>query len=188
MTGAYSTGKTSLAAKLAEALSADGFAVALLPDVGRTCPLPLNNNQTDDASLWLLATQVSREIASQSSDVDLLICDRGIPDVLAHHEEVRARSSAGRVELLQPFLREWLKTYDLILFSRVDQAIPIEADDLRNEDPDYRTLLDGYAARVLTGVPNVFELPIGAAERLTYAREAATRWLSRSSLASRSST
>ncbi len=57
ITGAFSTGKTSLVDSLADALTGLGLTVARVPDVARNCPVPLNTGQTDDASLWLLMSK-----------------------------------------------------------------------------------------------------------------------------------
>jgi nicotinamide riboside kinase len=180
ITGAFSTGKTSLVASLADALISSGLTVARVPDVSRGCPVPLNRDQTDDASLWLLTTQISREIAASLGQEAVMLCDRGVPDVLAHHLEVQARNDDGKIRLLAPFLDNWLETYDLIFFSRLDEEIPIVPDGLRIEDAAYRTMLDGFAAEILSGRKQVYELPFGEAQRLDYARETVTRFLSSS--------
>jgi nicotinamide riboside kinase len=180
VTGAFSTGKTSLVESLADALIGLGLTVARVPDVARNCPVSLNANQTDDASLWLLTTQVSREIAAALGPEQVMLCDRGVPDVLAHHFEVLALNGGGRVRLLDRFLDSWLGTYDLILFSRVDESVPIVRDGLRAEDAGYRTMLDDFAARVLSGRKRVHELPFGKSQRLDYAREVVIRCLSSS--------
>ncbi len=127
-----------------------------------------------------LMTQVSREIAAALGPEQVMLCDRGVPDVLAHHFEVQARKGGNRVRLLDRFLNSWLGTYDLILFSRVDESVPIVRDGLRAEDAAYRRTLDGHAAGVLSGRKGVHELPFGEFQRLDYAREIVTRCLSSS--------
>jgi len=180
VTGAFSTGKTTLVGALAAALVGSGFTVARLADVARSCPVPLNSDQTDDASLWLLTTQVAREIAAALGPEQVLLCDRGVPDVLAHHLEVRDRDGASTVALLDRFLDSWLETYDVILFSRVDESIPIVSDGLRVGDPTYRRMLDDYASKILSGRKGVHELPFGECPRLHYAREIVARSLTSS--------
>ncbi|HEV2567912.1 ATP-binding protein [Sphingomonas sp.] len=182
VTGAYSTGKTGLVNSIGPALQAHGLQVDILPDTARTCPFPLNKEQTGAASLWLIGTQISREIERSAAVPDILICDRGVPDVLAHDLEAYRSGRGSGLELLKPFLAEWTRTYDLLLLSRVDRGIPVEPDGLRVEDPEYRDLLDGLAAEVLLGVAGVLELPPGPEDRLVYAREAILARLSKSSV------
>lgn len=175
VTGAYSTGKSTLVDALAMALLASGRTVAKVPDVARGSPVPLNAAQNADASLWLIATQVAREVEAAQGPEEVMLCDRGVPDVLAHDLDLAA--SGGWVAPLRPFLDRWLSSYDLLLFARIDERIPIAADGLRVEDPAYRTRLDRCAAAVLDGRQGVSELPLGSAERLAYAIEAIERSL-----------
>ena len=175
VTGAYSTGKTTLARDLRSALADRGVSCRLVPDVSRQCPLPLNTEQADDTSLWLIGSQIAGEIEAVAEAPDIVLCDRGIPDILAHQQDVASRRPAGSVALLRPFLDHWLSTYVLFLFSRVDETVPIERDGLRDPDPNYRTLLDGFAAGVLKGLSDVVTLPFDESERLNVALQAISR-------------
>src|SRR5438046_1871174 len=103
VTGAYSTGKTTLVDVLAGALARDGISREVLPDISRRCPMPLNTSQTDDTTLWLIGSQVSGEVAAAATGAEVILCDRGIPDILSHHLEVLARRPERRVEMLRPF-------------------------------------------------------------------------------------
>ncbi len=176
ITGAYSTGKTGLVDALCSDLRSIGRTVARVPDVARNCPVPLNTDQNADATLWLITTQVAREIEASLGKEDVMLCDRGLPDVLAHDLDVKG-TGGDWVRPLQPFLDLWLPTYDLLLFARVDERVPVAGDGLRVEDPVYRSRLDRCAESVLAGRPGVLELPHGASERLSYARDAVMRSL-----------
>lgn len=178
VTGAFSTGKTSLVDALSSDLIAWGLTVAKVPDVARDCALPLNEDQTEEATLWLLTTQIAHEVEAAFGPEMVMLCDRGVPDVLAHYLDLGSSNKAEWADLLKPFLDSWLSTYDLILFSRIDETIPIASDGLRTEDSAYRTRLDQLADRVLFGLANVDELPSDSAQRLRYAREAIVRSLS----------
>ena len=101
-----------------------------------------------------------------------MLCDRGVPDILAHHLKVEAKARGSRVSLLRLFLQEWLGSYDLLLFSRIEPSLPIVPDGLRVEDPAYRIELDESAAKVLEGLERVIELPGGRTERAVYAFDA----------------
>jgi nicotinamide riboside kinase len=178
ITGAYSTGKTTLLEALLADLRASGLEVATVPDVARGCPVPLNAAQTEDATLWLLTTQVSREIQAGLGPEAVILCDRGVPDVLAHHLDL-ADKQEGLVAALNPFLSSWLLTYDLILYSRVDEGVPILPDGVRTVDAAYRSRLAACAEKVVAHIEGVQVLPFGDLERLTYAREAVLRSLER---------
>lgn len=175
VTGAYCTGKTTHAQDLQVALADRGHSCVLLPDVARQCPLPLNADQTEATSLWLFGNQVAAEIGAHFARPDFVLCDRGIPDIMTHHADLEARCTDGPVGLLLPFFDYWLSTYDLILFSRVDETLLIEADGIRDTDASYRTRLDSLAAASLTGRSNVVLLPSRRGERLEVSLQAISR-------------
>jgi len=182
ITGAFSTGKTELINDLTLQLRGEGVSVAVTPDVGRNCPMPLNSDQTVESTIWLLTTQVSCEILALGGSAQVLLCDRGVPDVLAHHLDI---AKAGRdpeewIEALAPFLKRWLATYDLILFSQIDETIPIAVDGLRDVDEEYRSRLELLARTVLKGEPAVEVLPFGRLERSIYSSQSVRRLLARS--------
>jgi hypothetical protein len=83
-------------------------------------------------------------------ELDILICDRGVPDILAHHEEVRARNlPTARSDLLRPFLFEWCKTYDLTFLLKIDVNIPTEVDQLRVANDQFREEMQALSEKVL---------------------------------------
>lgn len=178
VTGAYSTGKSMLVSALSGALCDDGLSVEVLSDVARDCPIALNCEQTEEATLWLLSTQIAREIEAAQRQCDIILCDRGIPDIRAHFQDVATRAKSHFVSRMAPFLDAWMAQYDLILLSRVDPTCPVEADGLRVADPLYRASLDVYAAEGLQGYDNVQELPYGFEKRVDYALDAIRRCLS----------
>ncbi len=177
VTGAFSTGKTTLVAALEENLERAGVAVTHLIDLARECPLPLNEMQNDEASLWLLTTQISREIEASQRTEDVLLCDRGVPDIFAHLLDHSGSHGADWLETIVPFVNKWITTYDVVLFSRVDEMIAIVPDGLRSEDAAYRTRLDKRAIEALSLRSNVIELDNAFKVRLAQALEAIKRFL-----------
>lgn len=180
VTGAYSTGKTGLVDTLHFALTSSNRTVVRVPDVARQCPVPLNTEQNANATLWLIATQISREIEAGQGSEDVMLCDRGVPDVLAHDLDLNLDLANGErswIPLLNPLLKQWMLTYDLLLLARVDEQTPIATDGVRVEDAAYRTRLDHCAVSVLAGTLGVEELPLGGPERVAYALAAVERAL-----------
>jgi predicted ATPase len=172
VTGAFSTGKTSLVDALEPALLARGLSVLRLEDVARTCPFPLNEGQTDEASAWLATTQVSRELQAAAASPDIVLCDRGVPDILAHQEDLRATGRGGLLETMRQFLERWCGTYSVVLASRVDPSIPPEEDGLRFADAAYRARLAHRAETVLSRFAKPVWLHHDPSARLTQALDA----------------
>lgn len=177
ITGAFSTGKSTFAAALEENLQGRGFEIRSLPDPARDCPLPLNLAQTSLSSIWLAAAQLKREVEVMDRFDGIAICDRGIPDILAHDLDCKISKNAQTIEeaeggdfgLFIPFLKRWCLTYDIILKSCVDSDIPPAVDGVRLPDSVYRDRLDRAADRVLADLPKVIKLPHDLNQRLLLA-------------------
>jgi nicotinamide riboside kinase len=169
ITGAFSTGKSELVSNLAVELDKDGISVTLLSDVARGCPLPLNDEQTDETSVWLAMTQVAREMLAAAENKEIILCDRGIPDILAHQEHAYGLAPILRLGTLRPFLVEWCSTYDIILATKVDETLPVVADGIRVESNEYRRLLGDRSEAILRSVGHSVVLPNNLKERLVYA-------------------
>jgi energy-coupling factor transporter ATP-binding protein EcfA2 len=170
VTGPFSTGKSTLVDSLA-AMLRPRYSVALVPDVARQCPFAINRHQEEEGTLWLLTKQVSAELENSLQRPDVLLCDRGVPDICAHLEEARTRGAAlARADLLKPFLIEWCRTYELVLVSRVDSGIPVLDDHVRELDQGFRAEMEAFSDLVLAQfAPNAKKLPQSPDEPLAIA-------------------
>lgn len=165
VTGAYSTGKSTIVSLVAQHLKATGLKVMILDDVARSSPYLLNKDQDADGTIWLATTQISRELHSMKTANDIVICDRGVPDILAHNSNADS-CNGGILNTILPFLMEWTMTYDIIFLSDVNKAIPIAPDGLRILDEEYRNRMGICACLALEGRSDIIELPHDEGERL----------------------
>ena len=171
VTGAFSTGKTTLIEALDLALRTRQFRVTLVPDVARSCPFPLNQQQTDAASIWLTTTQISRELSASAASPEIILCDRGIPDILAHQEDLLSSGRGAGLEPMRPFLEKWCGTYDIVLATAVDENLPPLVDGLRVTDSGYRAHLNQCSDLVLGRMGIEARLPNEPAARVRHALE-----------------
>ncbi len=114
--GTHGVGKTTLCFDLAAHLKRLDLGVDLVKEVARRCPLPINEETTLDAQLWILHTQVAEEIAAMSL-YEVVICDRSVLDNYAY---LVAR--VGRRPELDQLVGEWIKGYDALFKVPVMQA------------------------------------------------------------------
>lgn len=142
-----------------------------MPEVARICPFPLNSNQSETTSIWLLTSQISREIEAAASNPDVLLCDRGIPDILAHLEEVCRRGDSQIIASVRQFVNAWCSSYDLVLVSRIDHDVAIVPDGLRVADESYRRLMEEFSDTILSSLKMGLALPNSIDERVSYAVE-----------------
>jgi nicotinamide riboside kinase len=147
--GSHGVGKTTLCYGLAARLKARDFAVEVVHEVARRCPLPINEGTTIAAQSWILHTQIAEELVAQTR-YPLVICDRSVLD-----NYVYLLLSAGRQDGLEGWLASWLATYDLLVHVPiVDEPSP---DGVRSADPTFQRaveerLTDELARRRLDAV------------------------------------
>jgi nicotinamide riboside kinase len=181
VTGAFSTGKSSLIEGLASKIR-ERCSVVVIPDVARQCPFTLNREQEEDGTLWLMTKQILNELEASRNAPDIILCDRGVPDILAHLEEARVRGVAGRrPDLLKPFLIEWCRTYQLVLVSKIDPRIPIIRDDFRVPDHGFRAEMETFSDTILAKfTPHASTLSLCPGKRISESLELIERELRRS--------
>ena len=168
VTGAYATGKTTLCRLLLARAEAEGIPMAFVTEIPRRCPFALNKDQTTLTSSWLVAEQVRTEI-EEGVKSGVLLCDRGIPDILSHTIvlDLTARRDQHLWEGLLAFGEKWCNTYDAILWARVDPNRQIECDGVRLGEREYQIKLERAIERVfgLLGIEPA-ELPQETPERV----------------------
>lgn len=148
VTGTYSSGKTSFCQRLLRACELENWNTYCPVETARVVNLPINMKQDGEASSFLLGMQFSREC--ELVDLfEVLICDRGLPDIWSHNllSEVNGRGIAN--PSLKTVCDEWAKTYDIIIQSVVNDEIEIPADGLRVVDTTYRKKLELFHRKAM---------------------------------------
>jgi predicted ATPase len=142
ITGVYSCGKTTLVNELVSEISRARFGESALirDDPARSCPLPLNKDQTLHSSTWMAGQVIRNESEVLAALPDWVICDRGLPDILSHSYDLVQDPS--ELSTLTNLAVDWMKTYDFVFRAYPDPNRPISADRLRLDEPDYRDHLD----------------------------------------------
>jgi predicted ATPase len=106
--GTHGVGKTTLCYDLVAALKRQGVNADMVKEVARLSPLPINQQTSVDAQIWILMTQIAEEIRSASRH-DVVVCDRSVLDNYAYL--VRAW---GRLPAVERFVEHWMRSYDVV--------------------------------------------------------------------------
>jgi hypothetical protein len=122
------------------------LSVDIVKEVARACPLPINRETTDRAQRWILHTQVAWEI-ELSTGFDAIVCDRSVLDNYAY-----LVYASGRQPDLDPLVRDWMTTYDLLV--KVPVVDPPTYDGTRDTSSDFQMAID----RVIDDLLGGFEL------------------------------
>lgn len=152
--GTHGVGKTTLCFELAAALKRLDLSVDLVKEVARGCPLPINRDTTSDAQNWILHTQVAREI-ELNDGFDVIVCDRAVVDNYAYMVQAE-----GRRPELEPFIRNWMLSYDLLV--KVPVITAPSFDGTRDTSVDFQLDIDKLIDQLLADFQlECLELPGG---------------------------
>jgi adenylate kinase family enzyme len=119
--GTHGTGKTTLAHELVSKLKKRGIDAGFLSEVARSCPLPINEATTKKSQIWIILQQITREIEAEEK-CETLVSDRSVLDGYCYYV-----NKFGRSKILEPLVKEHLKTYDYII------KIPIREGFLKKD-------------------------------------------------------
>jgi len=145
--GSHGIRKTTAALAFASAIQRAGRSVEFAREVVRDNPLGINEGATSEAQLWVLTSQIRREL-ELSRKAECLVTDRGVMDNFAYY----LRASGGEDPFdVEPLVRKWSRTYDLVV--RLTPDVEIRADGVRSTSDRFRdeieAILDARLPRLV---------------------------------------
>jgi nicotinamide riboside kinase len=130
--GSHGIRKTTAAHAFAATVQRAGRSVEFAREVVRDNPLGINEGATGEAQLWVLMSQVRREL-ELARRAECLVTDRGVMDNLAYYLRACGGEDPFAVE---PLVRAWSGTYDLVV--RLLPDLPLRADGTRSTNAAFR--------------------------------------------------
>jgi nicotinamide riboside kinase len=135
--GSHGIRKTTAALAFAGAMQRAGRSVEFAREVVRDNPLGINEGATCEAQLWVITSQVRREL-ELSRKAECLVTDRGVMDNFAYY--LRACDGEDR-HSVEPMVRSWSATYDVVV--RLTPDVEIRADGVRSTNDAFRDEVEG---------------------------------------------
>jgi nicotinamide riboside kinase len=145
--GSHGIRKTTAALAFASVIQRAGRSVEFAREVVRDNPLGINEGATSEAQLWVLTSQIRREL-ELSRKAECLVTDRGVMDNFAYY----LRASGGEDAFdAGPLVRQWSGTYDLVV--RLIPDVEIRPDGVRSTSDSFRdeieAILDARLPRLV---------------------------------------
>ena len=145
--GSHGIRKTTAALAFASVIQRAGRSVEFAREVVRDNPLGINEGATSEAQLWVLTSQIRREL-ELSRKAECLVTDRGVMDNFAYY----LRASGGDDQFdVEPLVRQWSRTYELVV--RLTPDVEIRADGVRSTNDRFRdeieAILDARMPRLV---------------------------------------
>ena len=145
--GSHGIRKTTAALAFASVIQRAGRSVEFAREVVRDNPLGINEGATPEAQLWVLTSQIRREL-ELAPKAECLVTDRGVMDNFAYY--LRACGSQDRYDV-EPLVRSWSRTYDIVV--RLTPDVEIRADGVRSTNDRFRdeveAILDARLPRLV---------------------------------------
>jgi nicotinamide riboside kinase len=135
--GTHSTGKTTLVNELEKHLNNQGFKTAILPELCRFSPHPINERTNYDAQTWIQTKHIEEEAKINHID-KILICDRSTLDNFAYFQKAVIDKNIKQWERMSA---QHMYTYDLVFKTRKLDIDAVE-DGIRSTDDKFRTDID----------------------------------------------
>ena len=141
--GTHGTGKTTLACELGAELKKQNRNAIPLLEVARDCPFPISEKTTLNAQVWIMASQIAREIELSKQFQDV-VCDRSILDnyIYLYH----------KFGYQQPYFnltKEWLKTYDFLFKVDIKKGY-LQDDGFRSTNQKFQKEIDDVFDKILS--------------------------------------
>jgi nicotinamide riboside kinase len=140
--GSHGIRKTTAAHGFANAMQRAGRSVEYGREVVRDNPLGINEGATGEAQLWVIVSQIRQEL-TLAPKAEVLVLDRGVMDNYAYYLRVE----------VGPMVREWSKTYDLVI--RLHPDIDLSSDGVRSTSDEFRveieSILDDHVKELISG-------------------------------------
>jgi nicotinamide riboside kinase len=133
--GTHGTGKTTLVHELVAEAKKRGVNAEFLGEIVRGCPLPINEQQTKDASEWIIYNQYIKELELKQK-CNVLVCDRSVLDGYVYFYK-----KFGRDPILERFVKDKSTTYSALLRVPINQRRLTE-DGVRATDEDFQRSID----------------------------------------------
>jgi nicotinamide riboside kinase len=141
--GSHGIRKTTAAHAFAHLMQRAGRSVEFGREVVRDNPLGLNESATGEAQLWVLMSQIRREL-ELAPKAEVLVTDRGVVDNFAYY--LRAAGGQDRFSV-EPLIRAWSRTYDLVV--RLTPDVALRADGTRSTSDAFRDEVEAILDRTM---------------------------------------
>lgn len=143
--GAQCSGKTSTLLYVMSELKASGRNdVAMIQELARSCPYPINQSGTIQSQMWMLLNQILVE-QQLTRKYEVVVSDRSVidPFIYSTYLSNKGHIDKKQVKLIESIMDEWLKVEPYTAIFLFD-PFPIKADVDRPHDEEFQSEINRY--------------------------------------------
>ncbi|MBI5346468.1 MAG: AAA family ATPase [Chlamydiae bacterium] len=134
--GTHGAAKTTLVYKLAAYFKMNNKNVIVIHETARQCPFPINNDTVYQTTLYVVASQLKKELEAEAEKFEIAISDRTLSDAFIYINHLERDNAL--TQSLQSFCYEWIKQYNVLIYLEPNTGFTIANDGVRATDVNYQ--------------------------------------------------
>ena len=153
--GTHGAAKTTLVYKLASYLKMKDKNVTVIHETARQSPFPINTDVVYQTTLYVVTSQVQKELKAEAEGFDISISDRTPSDAFIYINHLNRGNNLTKS--LEDFCFEWIKEYNVLIYLEPAEGFKISEDGVRAVDSEYQKLIRDDFRALVKNVEEKFE-------------------------------
>ena len=137
--GTHGSAKTTLVYKLAAYFKMQDKNVTVIHETARKSPFPINQGAVYQTTLFLIASQLKKELEAEAGGFEISISDRTLSDAFVYINYLKRDNQYTHV--LEDFCMQWVKQYDLLVYLEPTPGYLPTDDGIRACDASYQNAI-----------------------------------------------
>jgi nicotinamide riboside kinase len=134
--GTHGSAKTTLVYKLAAFYKMGNKNVTVIHEAARQSPFPINLDVVYQTTLFVVTSQIKKELQAEAEGFEISISDRTPSDAFIYLNHLKRDNSFTRS--LEIFCLEWMKKYDVLIYLEPSEGFLIKEDGIRAVGIEYQ--------------------------------------------------
>lgn len=134
--GTHGAAKTTLVYKLATYYKMKDKNVTVIHETARQSPFPINTDAVYQTTLFVVASQLQKELQAEAQGFEIAISDRALSDAFIYINHLKRGNVLTKS--LEDFCFEWLRQYHVLVYLEPTEGYAITQDGIRASDEKYQ--------------------------------------------------
>ncbi|HEU63798.1 MAG: hypothetical protein KR126chlam4_01084 [Candidatus Anoxychlamydiales bacterium] len=134
--GTHGAAKTTLVYKLATYYKMNDKNVTVIHETARQSPFPINMDTVYQTTLFVVASQLQKELQAEAQGFEFAISDRALSDAFIYINHLKRGNTLTKS--LEDFCFEWLRQYHVLVYLEPTEGYAITQDGVRASDEKYQ--------------------------------------------------
>jgi nicotinamide riboside kinase len=153
--GTHGSAKTTFVYKLAAFFKMRDKNVTVIHETARQSPFPINTNVVYQTTLFVVTSQILKELRAEAEGFEIAISDRTPSDAFIYINHVERDNEY--TQSLEKFCLQWIGQYDLLIYLEPSSGYKATDDGVRAVDPHYQELIRDDFRFLVEEIENTYQ-------------------------------